>query len=33
MNAFLRSVEIVCYGVDLIVFRLDFQVMNKIVQN
>ena len=24
-----RSVDIVCYDVDLIVFRLDFQVMTN----
>ena len=27
MDAFLRSVDIVCYDVDLIAFRLDFQIM------
>ena len=29
MDAFLRSVLIVCYDVDLIVFRLDFQLMTN----
>ena len=33
MDAFLRSVQIVCYDVDLTVFRLDFQIMSKVVQN
>ena len=27
MDAFLRPVDIVYYDVDLIVFRLDFQIM------
>ena len=30
MDAFLRLVDIVCYDVDLTVFRLDFQIMSKI---
>ena len=29
MDAFLRSVDMVCYDVDLIVFRLDFQIMTN----
>ena len=29
MDAFLRSVDIVCYDVDLIVFRLDFKIMTN----
>ena len=32
MYAVLRLVDIVCYDVDLIVFRLDFQIISKIVQ-
>ena len=32
MYALLRLVDIVCYDVDLIVFRLDFQIISKIVQ-
>ena len=27
MDAFLQSFDIVCYDVDLIVFRLDVQIM------
>ena len=29
MDAFLQSVDIVCYDLDLILFRLDFQIMNN----
>ena len=29
MDAFLRPVDIVYYDVDLIVFRLDFQIMTN----
>ena len=29
MDAFLRPVDIVFYDVDLIVFRLDFQIMTN----
>ena len=33
MDGFLWSVDIVNYDVDLIVFRLDFQTVSKIVEN
>ena len=33
MDAFLWSVNIACYDADLIIFRLNFQIMSKIVEN
>ena len=33
MDTFPWSVNIVCYDVDLIIFRLDFQIMYKIAEN
>ena len=32
MNAFLGSVDIVYYDVDFIAFRLNFQIMRKIIE-